>query len=207
MEAQHQARAADDGPLLARAWLERAAAEGATALAIDAPSAAASRLVVAALDTAGTSQRQSALRASARFRLAWEFAAEGDERGALMELDAAAIEAERAGKPPSQFYDDGWPALRSGATLRRLGRYVEAEATLTRALSGPPIRTTAALSDLARVHAARGDADAAAAALEEAFLLVRAHGIAGRQYRILATREVLPECPAVRQLDAVMDGG
>jgi hypothetical protein len=61
--------------------------------------------------------------------------------------------------------------------------------------------------DIARSHAAKGEVDAAAAMLEDAFLRNVAAGLVGQpQGRVRAARALLPDTTAVRQLDAVMRG-
>jgi hypothetical protein len=62
------------------------------------------------------------------------------------------------------------------------------------------------LCDLARLRAASREADAAAEALEDAYLLTRAHDIQARLPRILAARSTLPPGRATRGLDDLLHG-
>lgn len=196
--AETEAAAADDGPLLAKALLERANSE--TARAADCSSPAAKKLYAAAIRRAGAAREQAGIRASIRFQLAWEVAAEGDKRAALMELDAATYEAQQAG------WADPVIASHAGCAQRKIGRLVDAELALNGALVTPPVRRIWVLCDLARMHLESGDADAAAATLEEAFLLTRSNGIEGRLRRILGVRSLLPPGRAKRALTEVMHG-
>jgi hypothetical protein len=198
--AETAARSAGDGPLLATALLERGNATGEAAHCADCLSPAAMDLYAAALDRAGAGEGQCGVRADARFQLGWELAAAGNDHGALLELDAAMLEAQRA----------GWPASvvdsRVGNIHYRLGHLVDAELSLSRAVDTPPPRRVWVLCSLAHTHLGSGEVDAAAGALEEAFLLTRAHGIPARLPRILAVRSLLPPGRAARQLDELMRG-
>jgi tetratricopeptide (TPR) repeat protein len=198
--AETEAAAADDGPLLAQAWLERATAEGMDARSTERPSPARLALATAALRRTGSRQEQSGIRAAARWKLAWELAVEGNQHGALMELDAATYEAEKAGWTRTAIDE------MVGGVMRKLGRRTDAEIALSGALAAPPVRRVWVLCDLARMHLTSGDADTAAETLEEAFLLMRANGIEGRLPRILAVRSLLPPGRAKRALTEVMHG-
>jgi hypothetical protein len=207
--AERHASAAADGPLLAQVLLLRASAEGADARAVDAASAPATDLVIAALHAAGTGAPPW-LRAWARYTLAWQFAASNDPRAALMELDAADFELGRADRAADVIGGDEartWGLSRRGAVLRRLGRHAEAASTLSGALVGPPLRQTAVLTDLARLHRDAGDVDAAAAALEDAYLVARRTALSYRVPTIHAIRATLPTTTSVTQLDEVMREG
>jgi hypothetical protein len=48
--------------------------------------------------------------------------------------------------------------------------------------------------------------DAAAASLRDAYVLNREAGLEQRQGRVRAVRATLPDAPAVRQLDDVLEG-
>lgn len=196
--AEVQAQATGDKPLQALVRLERATTEGQAARSADAPSPATVDHATRALHEAGSSHSQAAIRAGARFHLAWEYAATGDRRGAVMEVDAGRIEAQRA----------GWsqPAIDAcvGPALRKLGRLEDAELTLSGALDSPPSRRTWVLCDLARTYGAMSEMDMAGEALEEAFLLAKAHGMNARLPRIIAARSVLPPGRALRELDDVL---
>jgi hypothetical protein len=196
--AETEARAAGDRALQALVSLERATAEGQAARSADAPSPATVHHATVALHQAGSGHGGAGIRAAARFHLAWEFAARGDRHGAIVEIDAGRIDAQRA----------GWsePAIDAcvGSALRKLGRLTGAEPALSGALDGPPSRTTWVLCDLARVHAAMGDVDMGGQALEEAFLLTTADGMRARLPRIVAARSVLPPGRALRELDDVL---
>jgi hypothetical protein len=196
--AESAARRADDGPLLAKAMLERGNATGEAEHCADRVCPEAMQLYVAALHRAGTGQDQSGVRADARFQLGWELATAGNEHGALLELDAATVEAERAGWATNVIDS------RVGIIQHRLGHLVDAEQSLSRALDTPPPRHVWVLCSLAHTLAAFGDADTAAGALEEAFLLTRAHGMKARLPRILAVRSLLPPGRAAQQLDELM---
>jgi hypothetical protein len=202
--AEDHARAAGDGILMARVRRQRARELKAEGGEVDTPTPAAHALLVAAQHEAYPKAPRR-LRADILYAIAWEAAAEGDERGALVNLDAADIEMRLAGGDPADPAGS-WQASRRAAALRRLGRHADAEREIPAALTGPTIRTTAVLCDLARLRAATGEVDAAAAALEDAFLLNRSAGLAGRQRYVRAARQVLPGCCAVRQLDDVMRG-
>jgi hypothetical protein len=99
-------------------------------------------------------------------------------------------------------------ANHAGSVLRRLHLYDDAVTASTRALAVPACCwTTYAMVDIARSHAAKGEVDAAAAMLEDAFLRNVAAGLVGQpQGRVRAARALLPDTTAVRQLDAVMRG-
>jgi tetratricopeptide (TPR) repeat protein len=196
--AETQATAANDGPLMAQAWLERATAEGEPARIAECPSPAVVTLATAALHRAGSRREQAGVRSTARFKVTWELAAHGDRRGALMELEAAQIDAQLAGCSACTI-DSA-----VGGILRRLGRITEARQVLSGALDTPPVRRVCVLCDLARVHAASGDVDGAAQELEEAFLLTRAHGVDGRVRHVLAARSVLPAGRPARELDDLL---
>jgi hypothetical protein len=198
--AETTAGEAGDGPLMALAMLARAAADGMAARSTDCPSPARLTLVTGALRRTGTAPEQASIRASARFELAWEFAANGDQHGALMELNAATFEAQSAGWPKALIDSS------VGTALRKLGRLVDAELALSGALDTPPVRRVWILCDLARTYVASGEPDMAAEALEEAFLLTRAGGIEARLPRILAVRSLLPPGRAKRELVEVMHG-
>jgi tetratricopeptide (TPR) repeat protein len=196
--AEQRAAAAGDGPLLASAWLSRGTAVGESARSADCPSPEAMKHYIAALDRAGSAHAQAGLRASARFMLAWQLAAAGREHAAHLELGAARCDAERAGWPMPRIESN------AGSALRKLGWLQEAEMELSGALDTPPIRRTAVLCDLAHTYVAVGDADTAAEALEEAFVLARADGMESRLPRIVTAKSLLPPGRATRQLDEVM---
>jgi hypothetical protein len=103
----------------------------------------------------------------------------------------------------TQGIEHGRPGFR-GSVLRRLNRHDEAIAACTRALTGPTQWQTFSMVDIARSHAAQGDVDAAAAMLEDAYLLNASAGLVQRQGRVRAVRALLPDSVAVHQLDAVM---
>ncbi len=206
--ADEHARAAGDGVLRAQAFVLRAKTAGEEAYAIDAACTPAQRLLGAALVVSGPTPL---LRAQVRYELAWDLAASGDGRGALMELDAADAEVDRA-TPAHDVVEvaDGvwkvrrWSSGYRGSVLRRLGLHEDAIAACSAVLQGPPQWQTSALVDTARSHAALGEVDAAAAALEDAYLLNAAAGLAQRQGRVRAARALLPDAPAVCRLDAVL---
>lgn len=195
--AETEAKTANDGPLLAHAWLERAWSEqGFT----ECPSRARLSLVTAALDRAGLADEQSSIRASIRQERAWELAMAGNRRGALLELDSAAFEADKAGWTASAIRET------IGTGLRVMGRPAEAERSLWGALDQPPVRRVLVLCEIAQAHLDLDEVDGAAQDLEEAFLLTRAHGIKGRLQYILAAKTLLPPGRAARELDEVMRG-
>jgi hypothetical protein len=196
--AEAQATAARDTPLQALVRLERATAAGQAARSADLPSAATVQHATAALHEAGSGHGQAGIRAAARFHLAWELAATGDQRSALMELDAGRVDAQRAD------WDDPAIAACAGSALGRLGRLKDAVLALSGALDSPPSRRTWVLCDLARTYVAMGDVDMGAEALEEAFLLATADGLTARLPRVIAARSLLPAGRALRELDDVL---
>jgi hypothetical protein len=205
--AEEHAQNANDGPLRAQALVLRGRHVGEAAYAVDAGSPERKRLLMEALSVAGSPHL---LRAIIRYELAWQYAAVGDSRAALMELGAADIEHDRASPDPDvvESADGGrkLPGGYRGATLRKLRLYEEAITTCTDDLTGPPQWQTSAMVNIARVHATRNDVDTAAATLEEAFLMIRQAGLTQRRGRVKAVRALLPDTVAVRQLDAVMFG-
>jgi hypothetical protein len=215
--ADQHARDANDGPLLAQAHLYRARHTGEANDAVDAGTQAGAALLTAALDAAGLRREDAALRAVVRYELAWEYAALGDSGRARRELAGADAEhavATSTSAPldavavSSQVLASGaLGAQFGGSVLRRLHLDDDAIATWTRGLTGPPSRTTPVMVDIARSHAAKGDVDAAAAMLEDAFLTNVSAGLVGQpQARVRAARALLPDTAAARQLDAVMGG-
>jgi hypothetical protein len=198
-EAESHANAAHDGPLLGEALLIRARHCGEKAHEYDKPSDLCSRYLTRALEVSGGGREAAAVRAWCRFGLAWEYAAEGSEITAMRHLAAGAAEW---GLSPREV------AANRGDALRLLpGHSADAEASLCSALGAgfPPVRAGSALVALARVHLADGDVDTAAGDLEEAFLTNRSAGV--RQWRVMGARRLLPDCLAVRELDAVMYEG
>jgi hypothetical protein len=140
-------------------------------------------------------------------------AAAGDRHGALLELEAAEMDHDRATPAVDVVEVAGgawkvrrWSSGYRGAVLRRLGLHGDANTASSQVLQGPPQWQTSAMVDLARSHTALGDVAAAAAALEDAYLLNARAGLAQRQGRVRAARALLPDAPAVRQLDAVLRG-
>lgn len=196
--AEAEAKAANDGPLLAHASMERAWSEGMAERFADRPCPQRLTLVTAALSRTGIGDEQSSIRAWARQERAWELALAGDRHDALVELDMATMEARGAGWRDPSVHE------MVGSTLRKLGRPVDAERSLSRALDQRPYRRIWVHCEIAQAHLAVRDADAAAASLEAAFLLTRTHGIEGRLPRILAVRALLPAGRAARELDEVM---
>jgi hypothetical protein len=194
--AESHADAAHDGPLLGEALLIRARHCGEKAHEYDKPSDLCSRYLTRAIEVSGGGREAATVRAWCRFGLAWEYAAEGSEITAMRHLAAGAAEW---GLSPGEV------AANRGDVLRLLpGHTADAEASLCAALGAhfPPVRSGSALVALARLHLADGDVDAAAGDLEEAFLTNRAAGV--RQWRVMGARRLLPDCLAVRELDAVM---
>jgi hypothetical protein len=209
-QADQHARSAGDGVLHAQVLVLRAKTAGEEAYALDAGYTPAQKHLAAALAVAGPTPL---LRAQIRYELAWDLAAAGDRHAALLELDAAEVDHGRATPAADvvEVADGAWKARRwssgyRGAVLRRLGRHDDAIAACSEVLQGPPQWQTSAMVDMARSHAALGDVDAAAAALEDAYLLNARAGLAQRQGRVRAARALLPDGPAVRQLDAVLRG-
>ncbi len=209
--ADGHARAAGDGTLRAQVLLLRSELEGESAYATDAGHLPSQRLLAAALAVAGP---VPLLRSLIRYELAWDLAAVGDARGALMELEAADFEHDRATPAPDvvEFADGVWKLRRwaqgyRGSVLRRLGHHEDAIAASSEALVGPPQWQTYVLVDVARNHSSLGNVDAAAAALREAASQNALAGLAQRQGRVRSARALLPdEVPAVRELDEVLDG-
>ena len=212
-KADQHARDANDGPLLAQALFYRARHQGETGYAVDVGTRKGEELLVAALQAAGRHREQRLLRALIRYELAWEYAALGETRAALTELHCADIDGGSAmPRPDVVEVADGvgrgrrWAAPCRGAVLRRLARFDEAIAACTAALVGPPLWRTAAIVDIARAQAGSGSVDAAAASLRDAYVLNREAGLEQRQGRVRAVRATLPDAPAVRQLDDVLEG-
>ncbi len=178
--------------------------------AVEAGSREAVRLLTAALNlTSGSTP--SILRSLIRYSLAWEYAALGDTHTAQQEMDAAEWEHDRAA-PSFDVVDvaDGtwkirkWSCSRRGAVLARLHRHADTVDTCSQALVGTPLWQTSAMVDIARSQALSGEVDAAASMLEDAYLLNLQAGLTRRQERIHTARQLLPDCPSVRQLDSVL---
>jgi hypothetical protein len=151
-----------------------------------------------AIEVAGGGREAAGLRASCRFSLAWEFAAGGSEGVALKQLAMASAE----------WGGQGNEAWRRGDVLRLVaGHTADAEASLYSGLGSDraSLRSAASLIALARLHLADGDVDEAASDLSEAFLANRSAG--ARQKWVMAARKLMPDCLAVRELDAVMCSG
>jgi hypothetical protein len=208
--ADRHAHRAGDGVLRAQVLVLRTKTTGEEAYALDAGYRPAQKHFAAALAVAGPTPL---LRAQIRYELAWDLAAAGDRHGALLELDAAEADHDRATAAADvvEVADGAWRVRRwssgyRGAVLRRLGLHGDAIAACSEVLQGPPQWQTSAMVDMARSHAALGDVDAAAAALEDAYLLNARAGLAQRQGRVRAARALLPDGQAVRQLDAVLRG-
>jgi hypothetical protein len=194
------AEAARDGPLRARALVNRVYP---TVPADDVACPDAAAVYRRAVWATGSARAAGITRARCRGVLAGEHAARGDERGALMELEAADVDASSG--PPGELT---YAAARRLTVLRRLGRVGEADREAAAALLGSPYQTTFVLCDLARLRAATGDLDAAAAHLEEAYLLARDQRLTARVPRILAVRRDLPsDATPVRRLDDVLRRG
>lgn len=202
-KAVDHAQAAEDGVMLARAHLCAARMEGNIHHEKDMPSSTVFDLLRRALWEMGASSSVAQLRATTLYLMAWEYAAQGDERGALVELDRADFELSRS-KPNPDVRSEG--ASRRASVYRRLGRHADAEAHLADALSGPPIRTTAVLCDIARMRVEQHEVEMAATALEEAWLINWSSELSGRQDMVRSVRRLLPDCASVHQLDAVMRG-
>lgn len=198
--AAAHAHAARDGPLTARVMLNRVY----STLPVDDvayPHAAA--VYRSAVWATGTARTAGATRARCRWVLAGEYAAQGDERGALAELEAAHIDASLG---PSG--DPTYAAARRLTVYRRLHRFADADREAPIALLGAPYQTTFVLCDLARLRAATGDLDAAATHVEEAFLLAHRHRLTARVPRVLAVhRDLRSDATPVRRLDDVLRGG
>jgi len=197
--AESHANAAHDGPLLGEALLVRARHTGEEAHSLDMASSLCSRYLTRAIEVCGGAREAAGLRASCRFGLAWEYAADGSETTAMRHLAMGAAEWGVTG---------GEAAATRGDVLRLLpGHAADAEASLYSALDSdcPPVRSAATLIALARLHLADGDVDEAASDLEEAYLANRSAGV--RQWRVMGVRRLLPDTLAVRQLDAVMYEG
>ncbi len=213
--ADDHARAAGDGAIRAQGLVLRAKQIGEAAYSVDAGSLPAQKLLTGALALAGPAPL---LRALIRFELAWDFAAVGDCRGAMMELDAAETEYGRAAPAPDvveaadgAWQERCWASGYRGATLRQLGVHEEALAACSEELNGgarlgAPSYQTFALVDVARSRAALGDVDAAAMDLSAAWRLNAQAGLTQRQGRVRAARKLLPSTLAVRQLDELMHG-
>lgn len=198
--AEAHARDAGDGPIAAEVLHIRARHCGEAEHAFDLSSPICARLLTHAIEVAGTGAEGAAVRASAHFDLAWEHAAAGATTTALQHLDMASGRGEVMGTATE----------RRGSIPRLIpGHETDAEQEFMDVLGSPcpPVRHANALTNLARMHATAGDIDAAAAALEEAWLVNRSARCGGRQWRVRAIRRGLPDIPAVRQLDGVMHGG
>jgi hypothetical protein len=207
--ADQHARDANDGPLQAQALLLRAAHVGEAAYAVDVGTENGRQLLITALRHAGSPHL---LRALIRYELAWEYAALGERKAAHAELVAADVEHGLATAVPDVIEIDSrtLPVLGAGlrgSVLRRLSLHDEAIVASTHALSDGPVQWQSfRMLDIARCHAAKGEVDAAAAVLEEAYLLHRQAGLRHRQGRVRAIRASLPDSTALRQLDAVICG-
>lgn len=178
--------------------------------AVEAGSNETVRFLSMALSVADTTMPHI-LRSLIRYELAWEYAALGDHRAAYKELDAAEWEHDHA-TPAFDVVSvaDGtwkirkWSYSYRGAILARMNFHAEAIDTCSKVLMGTPLWQTSAMVDIARSHALSGEVDAAAAMLEDAYLLNVQAGLTQRQERIYTTRQLLPDCPGVRQLDSVL---
>lgn len=197
--AMAHADAGRDGPAKSVVLLQEAAAIGEEARLSGLPCNQEKEAAGRALWQAGASIATSDQRAAARWLLAWEHAASGDEHGALHEADWAAKEAERAGW--------GYSIDRSYAeVLARCGHHATAQRHFTRALAAPPVVRILVLTGLARSEIQSGDTDAAATSLEEAVLLARSCRAPGRRRGIRTVRCLLPPGRHRDQLDDVLRG-
>ena len=211
-EAETHAAEGDDAVLRAQVHLLRGLHIGGPARAVGAPSSEALHHFTRALRVAGIGA-PPVLRSLIRYELANEFALQRDARGAWMELDAADWEHQRAARAADivDVADGTWRARRwecgyRGGVLRKLNRHDEAVAECSQVLHGPALWQTGAMIDIARCHAVRDDVDAAAAMLEDAYLLNVSAGLVQRQRKVYVIRALLPDSTAVRQLDEVMGG-
>jgi hypothetical protein len=211
--AEEHAGSAKDGPLRAQVLLYRARHRGESGYALDAGSTEGERLLASALRAAGSSRAQAILRAIIRYELAWELAALGDTRMAMVEVTAADVDHSLATDAPDvvEVADRGWrsPGFASayrGAVLRRAGLHHQALETFSDVPAWPTLLRTPSMVEAARAHAAVGEVDAAAATLRDAYLLNAGAGLVQRQARVRAARALLPDTAAVRELDAVVDG-
>lgn len=193
-----EAKAAGDGPLLAHAWMEQMEHGCSSEVRCDHPCPERLALATAALGRTGIRDEHANVRAIARQERAWDLAMAGEPHPALVELDMATMEADKAGWRQPSIHE------MVGVTLRKVGRPAEAERSLTKALDQPPVRRVWVLCEAAQAHLALDDVDAAAQDLEEAFLLTHAYSIKGRLPRILAVRALLPPGRAAQELDEVM---
>jgi hypothetical protein len=197
--AESHALSANDGPLLGEAFLIRARHCGEKAHEFDVASDLCARYLTHALEACGGGREAAKVRAWCQFGLAWEYAAGGAETVAMKHLAMGSTE---------RGMSAGEVAASRGDVLRLLsGHSIDAEDSLYSALQAgfPPVRTGSAMVALARLHLADGDVDTAAHDLEEGFLVNRSAGL--RQWRVMAVRKLMPDCLAVRELDAVMYEG
>jgi phage tail protein X len=158
------------------------------------------RHVLAAQSLAGPS---AFARCWAHLALANEWALDGEGHGALLELDCAASDADRAlSSPVAAPVDDvsGWISGGRGAVLRRLGRWADAEVALRGASSRGPVSDVYLAVEWARLRAATGDVEEAAGHLIAALDACHGLAVAGRLPFIAAAARDLPDCAASRQL-------
>jgi hypothetical protein len=121
MMATAHAEAAHDGPAKAWVLIQEAAVFGVPARWTGLPQPQEAELAAGALWAAGASTGTSGLRAAARWQLAWERAATGDEHGALQEAECAAVDAQRAGWDPYSLQ------IEYGQVLARSGHHAVAQ--------------------------------------------------------------------------------
>ena len=197
--AEAEAAAAKDGPLLARAWLERSDTEHMAEYVAECPCPERLTRATAALSRAGLADEQASLRAFLRHDRAWELALAGNRHDALVELDAVTLEAQKAGWRSASIHEQ------VGVGLRVVKRPADAMRSLSKALNQPPVRQSWVHCEIAQAQLALGEADAAAQHLMEAFLLTCAHRLTGRHARIRAVRALLPSGTG-RDLDELMWG-
>jgi tetratricopeptide (TPR) repeat protein len=194
--ADAHAHQAGDGPLQAQALMLRRDQDGEAGHMLGVGSDRSIRLLTEALDRAGAGRSSASLRAAIFYRLAWERAALGDQRGARLELQGADISAELAIEAPDFLEDEdlrgGGGVARRGSVLRHAGCHDEAETAISEALSTGAGSAGVAHHHLGCLRAAQGDVDGAAAALEEGFLTARAGGNIQAARYIRATAQTLP---------------
>jgi hypothetical protein len=178
------ARESDDGPLLARCWVERAKVLGDGALARGVGSGPMTRgLLDAATVKAGADQD---VRAHALCRLAWEHAAVGRRADALAALTRAEVAAAAAG------WSDAGRGTWSGTALWALDELGEAELALSEGTGGGGSARLLSFARLARVHLDGGSPDAALEDILQADHDARGLGRRDIAVHLRATAVLLP---------------
>jgi hypothetical protein len=147
------AKTADDGPLIARCWVEQATTLGQDTLnrAVGAGPVVRGYLTAAAVKAGSDND----IRAGAQYRLAYEHAAIGEWKEARVALSHAETAASHAGWSHSRR------GAMAGSSLWVMDELSDAEFALSDGMGCEGSCRLGSLAWLARVHVDSGDADAA----------------------------------------------